>query len=872
MRRFMKLPVRFLLLLLCLPAGRMGAQVAEQSPLAAAAAAEQTVPGAWIVAEGRADLALQAGFPATAAATYREILASAGVPPDTRHRVTLSLVTALLDSGELAQAEQALQGYLGPQGTAYHLRAGLLAIAARRTAQARAALTAGNIEELPAADRGWWHFLSASVTDAEGDFARANELYGQAIAAAVSSLQRARFELGYEQSRLHAGQVNEAQLATLRGNMERFQGTRTGYDTARSYATALVALGRAAEAQTVLDRQLAIIPASERNVADQFRLMLGLIAGEGSEAGRRAFRQLLREAQRPETRRLALQLLARGARTTAEREQLRLYLGELIEATPVSPIIEDLLLVRAQTALADQDYSRAEDDARRLLDNFPATALRVQALGVRRSVAWDLKRYRTAADVVAQLRTVLPPGRERSELGVLLAEAFFRAEDYRNAADAYDAALREAPLTVPAGILIFQRVLAEIRADRLEAAAQQLDQAAAEPGFDAVNRWQAEWNLVREMQVRGQSPAAYARVERLLAAGAQGVPEELRIRLMWLRARLAFDNDQPETALRLTDGLLALLQAAGQLEAELRTNVTSTTQLLKAQALLALGRDADGFAVLDRLRTEHRATTAAQYSYLVQAGHLSQRGDLTAAQGVLISFVDTADYRQSDYAPLALYQAALILERQGLDRQLREANELLERLVANYPRDPLVFYARLKQGDLLRKLNDFPNARLVYEYLLNNHAGHPDELLAHLALADSLLAQGSNNVSNFESATAIYERLRELPPAPPDLRAEAGFKWGYALAKRGQGEKAQTVFWSVVQGFLLDAGQAASLGAKGRYWLAKSLLELGQIHEDAGRLDEAQRAYQLIVDNKLDGTAIAQSKLARYRPAAANAP
>ena len=34
--------------------------------------------------------------------------------------------------------------------------------------------------------------------------------------------------------------------------------------------------------------------------------------------------------------------------------------------------------------------------------------------------------------------------------------------------------------------------------------------------------------------------------------------------------------------------------------------------------------------------------------------------------------------KQSEYAPLALYQAALILERQGLDRQLREANDLLE--------------------------------------------------------------------------------------------------------------------------------------------------------------------------------------------------
>jgi TolA-binding protein len=289
--------------------------------------------------------------------------------------------------------------------------------------------------------------------------------------------------------------------------------------------------------------------------------------------------------------------------------------------------------------------------------------------------------------------------------------------------------------------------------------------------------------------------------------------------------------------------------------------------------LLTLGRDNEGIAVLDKLRADFHATEAAQYSYLVQAGYLTQKGDLAGAQGLLINFVDKTEYRKSPYAPLALYQAALILERQGLDRHLREAYLLLEdRLIKDYPQDDLVFSARMKQGDLLRKLNDFPAARRIYEYLVNNYAGHPDELLAQLALADSLFAQGANSLANYESASAIFERLRDLPAAPVDLRAEAGYKWGYALAKRGQADKAQTVFWSVVQGFLLDASQATKLGAKGRWWVSRSLLELGQIHEDAGRLDEAQRAYQLIVDNRLSGTALAQSKLARFRPAEGKAP
>jgi hypothetical protein len=327
--------------------------------------------------------------------------------------------------------------------------------------------------------------------------------------------------LGQEQSRLRSGQVTEAQLATLRGNMERFQGQRTGYTYVRTYAAALAGLGRAPEAQVILQRQLAVLPVTERDAADQLGLMLGLIAGEGSTAGRQAFRQLLRDGQRPETQRLALQLLVRGAKTPADREQLRRDLSELISA-PTNQIIEDLYLVRAQAALTDKVYAAAEEDARVLLEQYPSSSLKAPALGIRLAVAWDLKRYRTAADVIVQLRAVLVPGRARAELGVLQAEAFFRADDFRNAADAYEASLHEAPLAAPAGVLIFQRVLAEIRADRLEAAAKLLDEAKGDSGFDPLNRWQAEWNLIKEMQVRGQNQAASARVERLLANGTQG--------------------------------------------------------------------------------------------------------------------------------------------------------------------------------------------------------------------------------------------------------------------------------------------------------------------------------------------------------------
>ncbi len=65
----MKMPVRPILLILCLAAAGLRAQPASPSPLTAGTAAARAVPGNWIVAESRATQALQTGFPATAAAS-----------------------------------------------------------------------------------------------------------------------------------------------------------------------------------------------------------------------------------------------------------------------------------------------------------------------------------------------------------------------------------------------------------------------------------------------------------------------------------------------------------------------------------------------------------------------------------------------------------------------------------------------------------------------------------------------------------------------------------------------------------------------------------------------------------------------------------
>ena len=85
---------------------RLGAQVAAPSPLSEPLAAAGNVPGGWIADELRANAALQAGFARTAVAIYQEILRNAALPVEVHQRVVLGRVTALLDVGDLSEAER----------------------------------------------------------------------------------------------------------------------------------------------------------------------------------------------------------------------------------------------------------------------------------------------------------------------------------------------------------------------------------------------------------------------------------------------------------------------------------------------------------------------------------------------------------------------------------------------------------------------------------------------------------------------------------------------------------------------------------------------------------------------------------------------
>lgn len=863
------------------------------APLVAPPSAGTVSPARTAVNLESALRAQDLGFPSVAAGIYRQLLA---VPEADRGTLTLALASALLDDGQPVEAEKVLYDFNGPRGAAWHLRAGLAAVQLKKVEVARAELAATRIEELTPADRAWVSFIQGALIDLAPvqDISKANEAYVRGEQAAANDLARSRLKLAAEQVRLSVGNPNETTQRQARLNYEANRGRAIGYDYAQIYAVLAAQAGKRDEATAFLNGVLIALLPQERAQADRFRLLLGLIAETSPGApGRVALNQLLATGSDPERQRVALQLLARVSQGDVVRGVFRAELTKLIDAPTKHPILEGLLLFRAQVTLGEKDYPAAEKDARRLLDEYPGSPYRVHALGILTASAWEQRRYRAAADNARKARGELAPGtpagaaqgaaQARAELLVLEAEAWFRAGsagdvgDFRSAADAYAAALRERPEGVRPGDLMFQRVLSEIKAGALETAPALLDELGRDAAFDLENRWRAEWNLSRALQLQGPAGVkqAYARVTALLAttgdsAKVATLPAELRARVAWLQARLAFDAGEAERAIKLADEIAPLL---APLDEKLRNDIGSSVALAKAEASFSLNREADALKTLQTLRDDPRfaKSDAAVQSYLIEAGHYMAQEKTVDAQKLLLRLAD--GFPTNQLAPYALYQAALQAEQRGQEANYKEANALIEDLVTKYPKSDYVFPARLKQGDLYRKLNDLPTAQRTYEDLVNKPASQENLILAQFALAQCHNAQSSADPAHFDQAQRIFEHLLDRADAPVDIKVEAGYNLGEIWVRRDQRAKAVEVWWSeVVTRYLLDEKRAGELQAKGRYWMARTIFRAGDVLEQQERIEEAKNAWQLLLKSRLGWEDAARGRLVRFGLAEAPKP
>ena len=819
-----------------------------------------------------AERSLTSGLPGIAAALYRSLLdKESQLSEEKVAELRLGLAQALLEQGAAESARAQIESVPEAERSARHALFLALSIFGDGDAVDQEAFNAAldlvDVAQLYGRDLPWYSVAEAFSAELEGLPEAASAAYQRAIDQTTQPMLRAHFESLILRQRVLSAPANENLAAELRANINKFEG-QAAYPFVREYAVVLYNLGRVGEAIEAIERELenatAGYAADER---EQLRLLKGLILGAESERGREALKALLRTGRDRESMGIALQLLARAQ---GGEDDLLEFLTVMISQSEAHALLGQMYYLRSQLALRRDDLRAvAESDARTLLEQFPGLS---EITNVYRLLAFaalekEPAQYRAAADFLIQMRGQTEAPADLVELNRLIGDCYFLNGDYANAVDFYSAARSREIAPSESGDLFLRLVSALLKSGSIDRASRLIDEADFGGRIDPTDRWRAEWDLSRALYAAGELETALSRVRLLLADISPGsVPTALDFRIRWLEAKLSLELGEMEGLRGRVDQLLVRLNSL-PVDRSVAPNAMAEDikQLLETEFLLLQGnvrmREGDsnaGRAIFVELRASFPTAAAAQRSYLIEAGYHGLVGDFVSAQATLLDLVEA--YPESVLAPQALFEAAIYCERRGAEffpQAIRLHNDLAEQ----YPDDPLSYPAQLKQGNLLRSMNDFAGAQTVYENLINGFPAHPMRYLAELSRADCMLAIAGNELDELLDVVVVLERLLDLPNLPVDFQAEASYKWAFTLSKAEAPERAQEVLSLSVDRFLLDGAQAAILGPAGRYWVARSLLLLGDLLEQSDSTEEARRVYRKMIDYNLPGRHIALSRV-----------
>ncbi len=823
-----------------------------------------------------AERALDAGLYDIASEYARIALEDDGINDRSlRGKLALIRVDAFLAEGRLYDAEAALDQIDSElvDLSSTSLRKAVIALSRKNSTGAVRFLESIKSSELEDGELAWLALVHGWLDLNSGDFGGSEIEFDEArkVANRVSpslysqiAFLTFRFQLEYASSQISVQELQDAYQSS--------RGSETGFRYAQLLAVALNEEGRVDEAIEILDAASTEIPDTYAEIRDGVLLLQVLIAGLDSNLGQSAAKKLAVEGSDLKLQRIALQhLVSEGLRGSDAIERVMLEsLDEIIASESGHPMTAEALYYRSVDGFQNRDYTRVEDDGKRLVDLYPDSEYNQGILTLLASSAWQRSRFRTAASLLTQTRSRFADKMDVDRLNILIADCYFRAGDQANnegdfsdAADAYKVALDGDLDEGEYSQVFFQLVLSHLNANEIDEAKRVLDNSELSRKSSPGEIWQAEWMLIKQMRKRGESIEAYDRINSFVSL--EGLNLSLQMKMLWLGSKLSYESGLYSETSTWVDRLTAVLEDVLEdvEDPEFINQVESDALLTLAESLLKFDQVERGLDILAQVRSEFKGYESAERSYLVEARHLADQ-DLLVESSQLLNVLVKENPR-SKFAPLALYEIALNAEKRGQGEYLNQALDLLDRIAKDYPESDLVYYARLKQGNLARRLNEFETAELVYESLENNYRDRPDRYWAQISLADTLIARASEDPSKFEAGISRLELLMDLPNVPIELRVEAGYKIGTAWESQGEKLKAKAAYWNLYDLFVVEEKRIQDLGKKGRYWLSRAMFELAEIFENEAKLDTAVEFYEKIENLGLIGSELARARIEQLR-------
>lgn len=811
-----------------------------------------------------ADKARNLGLFELAESIYKQILATKHISEEEKNEARQNLISTYISQKKFWDAQQLLNEIKDNPSAGITLRRAIVAFYTQDLKNSESLIKEIDLSTLSESDLSWHYLLQGLIAQKKKHYDAAAPLLKKAKEAALNDYQRTVIESIIIRGEIFSGKASESLARSLQKKISRNK-KLTDLNFYKEYAIVLEKIGRSDEALLLLENKLQSLHFDQVDELHTLQLLVALISGPGSKRAEEALKTVLLGVKDESTLGTALTLLAQAKLEKKDYAGLYDFLSQLIGSSKDQhPIIDQIYMLRAQTALLNDNLNVAEKDALFLLETFPGSKYKPEALYLLAFLNWSSTppKYRNAASYLAQLLQEDLDTEKRICYLTMVGDCYYLNNDYENAASIYHGILDEYPNEPIWDDALLRLVLSLINNKDIDGAQLVFDTYNKLHSVKSEHYWEIEWRLISTLRDIGQLQTAYARIQKILSQlPSDDISAELHLQLLWLKAQLAFDtNDLSETQI-LTESILSLIATIEphSLSKEKKEILTSNTQLLRAQTLYRLKQPQEAIALIEKLRRDFPNTESAILSYIIEARHHAEDNKTAPAQQQLIRLSD--EYPENEHAQVALYEAALNAESRGLNKTYREALAILERLANTYPSSRLVYYARLKQADILRKLNDFDGAQLIYENLINQYPAHKEREKAELSRADCLLARGTKDFTHYKEASAIYERLFDISALPVDLRAEAAFKYSFAQTKLLNQPAAHEMYWLAISKLLLESNENAKLGPKGRYWISRSIFELADALSQQNQNKQAKALYGFITKYGLPGQAFANTKI-----------
>ncbi len=801
-----------------------------------------------------ARMSLEAGMPALAQSIAEDAL-KYEPPNPTLNKLKMTCVDALLAQGNYEAAKKLMAEIAGGADSPENrIRSALIEVGLNNPQKADTLLAGINLSTLGAESFVWYKLAKGYSLYQQNKPTLALKELGEAMDRNKNPYVAADIEIAVNMCRLSENfeEKNLPQLAEDLGKkVSLYLGTPAGFQFAKQYAAALFKLGKPEAAVEVLDQQLQIELAPEID-KDEIKLISAAMIKD-PERQYQLLSDILKGTSSSNIAEFAVALLARNPDTSAQ--DMENFLNDVLKNG--SPKIRDrILLEMSKLAVKKRDVKKAASFSDRLIREFPASKYRGDAL---RILAWSAfaddkdktPEYRLAATYLMELAELEEDSSRAEQMKLLAADCYYLNKDYATAAKNYDELFSS--IESKRGILLNRAIDSYLAQDDISSALSMTDKAYSLGGVADDDMWNAEWKIISKYRQSGDIRKALERINRAIASTGKA-SELLRLRMLWLRAKMTEESGDYLKTTELADNILAEIDESKLKDKKALDLIGSNTMLMKARSLERLSKfgGADGaFECYEKLRLKYPESEAAMLSYINQARDEAALGRFSKAQQLCL---ELAKLRPgSDYAYSALFDSALYARQIGLESNYKAALSSLDKLCQDFPDDSRNFYARLAQAEILRMLNAFADARKLYNEIINKYSAHPEINLAWLGLADSTLAQGNRAAD----AAAIYERLYSLPEMPAAAKAEAAFKWAFALERAGRTREANEVWWITSSHLLSDP----NIGVSGKYWIGRSLYSLAKSLEASGMLRDARAAYELISKHKLPAASIAEKKL-----------